>query len=97
MILKVLIRQFIAEQCLDVVFERLFNNFVIPNERTKVIVLEIYRIYREVKLREGISIGSFESFYGEIMRIYQSSGSEVEVVQFLMSQLKLLQEKYPEI
>lgn len=97
MILKVLIRNIILNQCLEVLFERLFSNFVIPDERTRVIVREIYRIYKEVKFREGINIGSFEEFYEELMRMYSNSGGTDEVVNFVMSQLKLLQDKYPGI
>lgn len=97
MILKALIRYFILNQCVEVAFDHIRRNFTIPDEKTKAVIFEIYRIYREVQNREGVDIGSFDDFYGELMRVYLGSGMGTDVYRYVVIQLEMLRERHPGI
>jgi len=96
-ILKALVRHFILNQCIEVGFSRLKRNMHLPKEDVREILLEIYRIYRNVRLEDDVDIGSFEDFESELMRVYLGAGEGKSVYDYVVTQLELLKAKYPGI
>lgn len=94
MLIHSILKYLILDQCIETLFDKVYYNFQKPDKKIINIIKEIYRIYSKAKMREGISIGSFEQFYEEQMNMLRYSGNNC--YRLLTIQLEFMKNRYPE-
>ena len=94
MLVHSILKYLILDQCIETIFDKIYYNFQKPDDKIINIIKEIYLIYKNVKTRDGINIGSFEQFYEEQMNMLRYSGNNTYTL--LCIQLEFMKKKYPE-
>lgn len=94
MLVHSIIKYLILDQCIETMFNKIYINFQTPDDRMIKIIRQIYHIYSNAKLSEGINIGTFEQFYEEQMNMLKYSGDNT--YSLLCIQLDFMKKKYPE-